>query len=55
VGVGVMRAIQESREDFTSKVGGLFFLCIKYGGAEAKAEAGASAAWSFGRFEPVRQ
>jgi hypothetical protein len=41
----VMWAIQESGEDFPSKVDGLFFLGMKDGGAEAEAEAGAGAAW----------
>jgi hypothetical protein len=38
-----MWAIQESGEDFPSKVGSLFFLGMEDGGAEA--EAGAGAAW----------
>ena len=42
-----MWAIQESGKDFPSNVCGLFFLGMKYGGAEAEAEAeaGAGAAW----------
>ena len=40
-----MWAIQESGEDFPSKVGGLFFFGMKEGGAEA--EAGEGAAWGF--------
>jgi hypothetical protein len=40
-----MWATQESGEDLPSKVGGLFFLNMKDGGAEAEAEAGAGAAW----------
>jgi hypothetical protein len=40
-----MWAIQQTREDFPSKDGGLFFFGMKDGGAEAEAEAGASAAW----------
>ena len=38
-----MWAIQESGEDFPSKVGGLFFFGMKEGGAEA--EEGEGAAW----------
>jgi hypothetical protein len=40
-----MWAIQESGDDFPSKVGGLLFLGMKDGGAEAEAEAGAGATW----------